>query len=414
MTTRLLTVRELNRATLARQLLLPGVRRPDRDRSVAAAPGAPPLEPCHLAVLDALEQVAGLQAQASRAAFIGLWARVPGFRREDLTDLLARRLVVKATLMRGTIHLVTADDYLRLRPALQPLLTRLARGFMRRADARIGLEQLQDEVQGFFDEPRTLPELRRLLTDLHGGANIERLAYALRVSLALLHVPREDATWGFPAQPVLVDAGSWLGRPVPAAAEPGELIGRYLRAFGPASAADVQAWSGLTGLRGVMASADPPFGAFCNEHTVELMDLPGAPLPGDGLPEADEPAPALLVPEWDSVLLGHDDRRRIVPDAFREPLFKPPRQIIGPAVLLDGFVAGLWRLERGRGGAGGGSDDASGGADDAATRGAARLAIEPFRPLTAAEREALALPGERLTRFLAPHASPAPLRFALS
>ena len=206
--------------------------------------------------------MAGLQAQASRAGFIGLWARVPGFRREDLTDLLARRLVVKATLMRGTIHLVTADEYLRLRPALQPLLTRLARGFVKRAGAQVSLEELQAEVQGFFDEPRTLPELRALLTELHRDADIERLAYALRVSLALLHVPREDATWGFPAQPVLVDAGSWLGRPVPAAAGPAELVRRYLRAFGPASAADAQAWSGLTGLRGVMASADPPLVHF--------------------------------------------------------------------------------------------------------------------------------------------------------
>ena len=155
MTQRVLTLRELNRATLARQLLLPAERRPRpagagaKSRGTSPpgasppgeappgdAPGdAPPLPPRQAAVLAALEQVAGLQAQASRAAYVGLWARVPGFERDDLTELLQARLVVKATLMRGTIHLVTAADYLRLRPAVQPLLTRLARNFIRNAGA---------------------------------------------------------------------------------------------------------------------------------------------------------------------------------------------------------------------------------------------------------------------------------------
>ena len=395
-------MRDLNRATLARQLLLPDERRPGHvaaggggsqrsggagsQRSGGAGAAAGGANAREAAALDALEQVAGLQAQAARAGYVGLWARVPDFRRDDLTRLLHSRLVVKATLMRGTIHLVTADDFLRLRPAVQPLLSRLAQGFIKQSGADVTLERLKAEMQGFFAEGRTVAELRAALDGLHPGARTDRLALAALMELALVRAPTEGATWGFAAKPVFVDAEAWLGRPVPAPAGPGELILRYLAAFGPATLADIRAWSGLSGLRREVEALRPRLAVFCSERGAELLDVPGAPLP-----PPDGPAPPALVPEWDSVLLGHDDRSRIVPDEFREPVYSVLRRLIGPAALLDGFAAATWKLER--------------------ERGAATLAVAPLRTLSKREREALALPGERLALFMQPQASTVAVRF---
>ena len=410
MDARTLTLRELNRATLARQLLLPGERRPALvtaggagsrpaggkgaaaagGADAAATGGADAREAAagarEAAALDALEQVAGLQAQAARAGYVGLWARVPDIRRDDLTRLLHRRLVVKATLMRGTIHLVTADDFLRLRPAVQPLLSRLAQSFIKQSGSDVTLERLRGEMQGFFAEERTVAELRAALDALHPGVKTDRLALAVLMELALVRAPDEGATWGFAAKPVFVDAETWLGRPVPAPAGPGELILRYLAAFGPATLADIRAWSGLSGLRREVEALRPRLAVFCSEQGAELLDVPGAPLP-----PPDGPAPPALVPEWDGVLLAHDDRSRIVPDEFREPVYSVLRRLIGPAALLDGFAAATWKLER--------------------EGGAATLAVAPLRTLSKREREALALPGERLALFMQPQAKGVAVRF---
>ena len=350
------TRRQLNRATLARQLLLR-----DQRRSVSGT----------------LEQVAGLQAQASRAGYLGLWARVQGFEPCDLTELLEQRMVVKATLMRGTIHLVTAGDYLLFRSALQPQLTKLATAYLKRNAPRSALEELERQTRPFLSEPRSLGELRGLLERLYPGADVMRLAYAVRMHLALIHVPSPDATWGFPAQPRFVDAESWLGRPALAPAGPRELILRYLRAFGPATVADVAAWSGLTGLKAEIERLRPDLSVHRGENGAELFDVPDAPRPRD-----DSSVAPVFVPEWDSVLLAHADRGRIVPDELQKPFFKAQVQLIGPAVLLDGFVVGRWRLE---------------------TRAREpSLQILPLVRLEAKDREALAREGERLLAFARP------------
>ena len=269
---------------------------------------------------------------------------------------------------------------------MQPLLTRLAHGFIKQSGADVSLERLKAEIQGFFTEPRTVAELKTALETLHPGVKTERLALAVLVELALVRAPTEGATWGFAAKPVFVDAEAWLGRPVPAPAGPGELILRYLAAFGPATLADIRAWSGLSGLRREVEALRPRLAVFRSEQGAELLDVPDAPLPAP-----DGPAPPALVPEWDSVLLGHDDRRRIVPEEFREPVYSVLRRLIGPAALLDGFAAATWKLER---------------ESDAAT-----LAVAPLRELSKREREALAREGERLALFMQPQAKGVAVRF---
>ena len=371
-----LTLRALNRATLARQLLLPGQRRPTALRQSSSED----------AVLAALEHVAGLQAQASRAGYLGLWARIPGFDRAHLDALLHKRLVVKATLMRGTIHLVTATDYLLFRAALQPSLTRLAESFLRRAGSRLALEELAAEVKPFFAEPRTLAQLRAVLRRADPDADTQRLAYAVRAHLALIHAPLEGATWGFPTKPLFVDAEAWLGQPVPAATGPRGLILRYLAAFGPATAADIATWSGLRGLKRELEQLRPELARFLDENGAELLDVP------DGLrPAADAPAPPRFVPEWDNVLLAHADRRRIVAEELQQPFYKAAVQLIGPAVLLDGFAVGRWKLQT--------------------ERDIASLLVSPLKAIEANDREALAREGERLATFMRPEASGTEVRF---
>jgi hypothetical protein len=360
MAERTLTLGELNRATLARQLLLPRQRRPSspdasppatprdatrdavRDAMPDAVPDATPDAVPDAAVLATVQRVAGLQSQDSRAAAVGLWARAPSLRREQLVELLQRRLLIKGTLMRVTQHLVSAADYLILRPALQPALTRWAEAVLRRRAPELDLAVLAAAARPFFDEPHSALELRRYLHDLHPGADAEAMATAVRVHLPLVQVPVEGALWGVPGNPAFVNAGTWLGRTVPAATGPEALVLRYLAAFGPARVADVQHWSGVARLRDEVERLRPRLRSFRDEQGRELVDLPHAPRP-----RADRPTPPLLVPEWDSTLLAYADRTRIVPEEHREPVYLADRRI-GPAVLIDGFAAATWRFTRER------------------------------------------------------------------
>lgn len=315
-----LTARALNRATLARQHLL-------------ARTDAP--------VLDVVEHLVGLQAQAPWPPYYGLWSRIEGFRPDDLARLLLDRSVVRIVVMRGTIHLVSARDCLPLRGAVQPLLERQVRG---NTTYRPGLRGVDlDAVTGAAraivdDEPRTPKqlgmELEKRWPDWDRGA----MVFAVRALLPLVQVPPR-AVWGKGGLPTLTTAQAWLRRDGAAARPLDELVARYLAAFGPASVADVQMWSGLTGLRSVVDQMR--LRTFRDANGRELFDLPDAPLP-----DPDTPAPVRLVAEFDNLLLSHADRTRVISDEHRARLFAGANGVFPGTVLVDGFVAGVWKYVR--------------------------------------------------------------------
>ncbi|ABS27693.1 winged helix DNA-binding domain-containing protein [Anaeromyxobacter sp. Fw109-5] len=352
MADRPLTLRALNRATLARQLLLARERIP---------------------ALRAVERVAGFQAQLARLPFIGLWSRVEGFRREELIRLAAARAVVRGPLMRATLHLVSAADYLRFRGPLQPVLDGAARVVAERL-AEVDVARIVAAARAFLEEePRTFDELRPLLAARFPGLDPRAMAYAARMKLPLVQVP-SDVAWGFHGSARFTMAEAWLGEPIPDGRSPEALVVRYLAAFGPATAADAQAWSGLARLEGVLAALRPKLRSVRDEDGRELLDLPHAPRP----PE-DTPAPVRFLPEWDNLLLGHADRRRVVSIAHRKAIVTK-NLLVPPTFLVDGFVSGTWQI---------------------AGKGArARLELKPFAPLARRSRDALMEEGERLVRFV--------------
>ena len=354
MTQRTLTLRELNRATLARQMLL------DREK---------------MPVLDAVRRLIGLQAQVVSPPYVGLWTRLDGFRAGDLTDGLKGRKIVRATLMRSTLHLMASDDYLLLRPALQPALARALNSFFGKRAKGLDTDGIVAAARSYLDEePRAYGELRSSLAELYPDRDPEALAYAARTYLPMVQVPSEGAAWGFSNRPPYATSEAWLGGPPSGPQAPRELVLRYLAAFGPATIRDVQAWSGMVRLKEPVEALRPELQTFRDEGGNELLDLPQAPLPAP-----DVAAPVRFLPEYDNVLLAHADRTRIVADEHRSLVFLSAGRVRA-TFLVDGFVAGTWKVE-GRG-------------------GSARLVIEPFRPLPEEERQALDEEGERLLGFL--------------
>ena len=255
-----LTNRALNRATLERQLLL---------RRSTVRP------------LQAVEHLVGLQAQVPLNPYTALWSRLEGFRPEELAALLVDRRVVRMTVMRGTIHLVTAEDCLTLRPAMQPVLeAELTRHSEFAPHLRgVDLEPVLAFARELFaEEPRTGPQLRDALASRFPTAHAAALAYACRCLLPLVQVPPRGV-WGKTAQVTTTTVEAWLGKPLSATSSLETIVLRYLGAFGPASVADVATWSRLTGLREVVERLRPQLVTFRSEAGRELFDLPDAPRP---------------------------------------------------------------------------------------------------------------------------------------
>jgi len=348
-----LSPRALNRATLARQLLL------------ARAP---------LSIEDAVAHLVGMQGQAPQAPYIGLWTRLEDFRAEELSQLLLDRRVVRIAVMRGTVHLVTAADCLALRPLTQPILDRDVRVNTTHAPQLrdVDLSELAAAGRALVEErPRTMPELGAALSQRWPGRAPGSLAYAVRDLLPLVQVPPRGL-WRASGQPTLTTAESWLGRPT-AGADATVMVTRYLGAFGPATVQDAQAWSGLTGLGKVFDRLRGDLLTFRDEQGRELFDLPDAPRP-----DPDTPAPVRFLAEFDNIVLSHADRTRIISTTDWKAIAAsrlPPRP-----VLVDGYTRATWKIESGR------------------------LLIAPFVPLTKANRTALTREGRRLLEFAAPEA----------
>lgn len=348
-----LTLRELNRALLARQLLLQRVRLP---------------------VARAIERVAALQAQWPPSSYIALWSRLEGFRRDDLMRTIERRRVVKATLMRGTLHHVSARDYLAYAGLIRAARLAGLEPRVERAGLDADFERLTNELLGHLsDEPRSRPELLRLLGQpklVTSDRSPWVTWHVLAARAGLVHGPSSSVWRTNTGRGTFTPATSWLGgegRSGPAAAA--HLVRRYLAAFGPAARADIARWTGLP-----VAMLAPAFEIvrlrrIRDESGRELLDLPRAPLPA-----ANTPAPPRLLPMWDSSLLAHDDRSRILPERHRKTVILPNGDVL-QTFLVDGFVAGTWELEDGR------------------------VRLDPFEPLgRTAERE-LRREADRLATF---------------
>lgn len=317
MSSPVLSRRALNRATLARQLLL--------RRS--------PLPP-----LAAVEHLVGLQAQIPHNPYLALWSRLDGFAPGALSQLLVDRKVVRVVVMRATIHLVTADDCLLLRPLAQPVLDAELRRHPEYGPALRDLDvgPVLDFARPLLAEKaHTGTQLRAAMAERFPRHDPAALAYACRCLLALVQVPPRGM-WGRSAQVSSTTAESWLGRPLAATPSIDTVVLRYLAAFGPATAADVATWSRLTGFREVLDRLRPQLRGFRDERGRELFDLPDALRP-----DPDTEAPPRLLPEYDNVLLSHADRSRFAPEASDRPLGATPGPVHG-AVLSDGVLVGTW------------------------------------------------------------------------
>lgn len=320
MPSEILDRRALNRATLARQLLL--------ERS--------PMSP-----LAAVGHLVGLQAQVPLNPYHALWSRLEAFDPTALGQLVVDRAVVRIVVMRGTIHLVTADDALVLRPLAQPVLDRELRLHRDHAPTLAGLDLAPVLAFGreLFAEPRTIPQARAAMAERFPSVEPGALVFACRNHLALIQVPPRGV-WGQAAQVTLATAEGWLARVPVAAPSVDEIVLRYLGAFGPAMVADAAAWSGLQAMREVFDRLRPRLRTFVDERGRELFDPPDAPRP-----DPDVPAPVRFLPEYDNALLSHADRSRFGVDEQRIRGLWQARPMRG-SVLHDGDLKGAWVLDR--------------------------------------------------------------------
>ncbi|MFN8002580.1 MAG: winged helix DNA-binding domain-containing protein [Acidobacteriota bacterium] len=362
MADRILKLRELNRATLARQMLLA------RET---------------ISVSAAVERLAGLQAQLASAPYVGLWTRLQNFKREDLASLIDARKIVKATFNRATLHLVTAEDYLRFRTTLQPLLAGAASSIAKDR-GEFDLDKVLKAARAYLAEkPRTFADLSDMLAELLPDVDVGAMRYSVRTHIPLVQVPIATG-WSYPSKPEFTLAESWLGRKISPKEFLPELVKRYLAAFGPASVTDAQTWLGLK-LKDTFEALRPELQTYRDENRRELFDLPGIELPAE-----DVPAPLRFLPEFDNLLLSHSNRTRVVAEENRPQVYLPALRVAA-TILVDGFVRGAWKVEK--------------------AKSAATLVITPFEKLAKKDRTALMEEAALLVRFVEPAAKSYDVRF---
>ena len=348
----LLTRRALNRATLDRQLLL---RRDSR------------------APLAAVTHLAGLQAQAPQAPYLGLWSRLSGFDPAAVSELITQRRLLRAPVLRSTVHLMAPDDFQSFRPLVQPLMERVLKtNFPLPGVDLAEVARMAHDLMA--EQPRARAELGTPLAARWPDADPKSLAQAATYLVPSVQVPPRGL-WRRSGAPRWAAADAWLAVDEAAAAgrEATELLLlRYLAAFGPATVNDAQTWSGVTRLREVAERLD--LRHYRSEDGADLLDLPDIELP-----DPDTPAPPRFLPEYDNVLLSHTDRRRVIPHDHPIPLL-PGNGAMAGFVLIDGDWNALWKLDR----------------------GTATITISPFISLDPATRNALITEATSLLTFLAP------------
>jgi hypothetical protein len=345
---------QLNRALLARQLLL--------ERNPLPLP-------------DAVEQLAGLQAQYTPSPYLTLRARLDGFERDHLTVALERRELVKALLMRGTLHIVTPRDFWAIATARRTLgADYWPPAYERRIPKRRIADLAKEIVAELRSGPRSFPEVRGFL-EAHATGEITPTLLWRRVQgqEEIVHVP-PSGTWGYHGDGIYEAADVVIGgEPPDPDAACAQLIRRYLGAFGPASTQDVAQWAGLQRIRPLVeAIARLNLRRFSDEQGRTLYDLPDAPLP-----DPETPAPPRLVPRYDNLVLAHADRARVLGDVPVKRIVTK-NALVHATILVDGFVAGIWQLEDGR------------------------VKLEPFAVLPRAVEASLREEAERVEAFLGP------------
>ena len=347
MAERTLTTRELNRALLARQLLL--------DRGRGSLP-------------KTLERIGGIQAQYAPSMYVGLWSRLPGFERETLTRALERRTVVQGTLLRSTIHLVSPADWWRFAVAIREdrrdQWLRGHRGNPSRAEMEAAAKRLRSRLAR---GPIPRPELQELVGKGSAGTN------GASLWVEMVRVP-PSGTWERRRADLFAAAEHWIG-PEPTVSFNDALehtVRSFLRGFCPSTAAEIAGWAGIAPKTVAPVLERMKLRRFRGEDGRELVDLPRAPLP-----DPETPAPVRFLPVWDSTLLVHVRRTQILPEEHRPRVFstKTPQSV--NTFLVDGAVAGTWRFENGR------------------------VRTEPFARLDAASRRELREEADRLAAFAA-------------
>jgi hypothetical protein len=357
-----LNQRTLNRTLLARQHLIDRV-------------GAP--------ALTEIEHLVGMQAQVPNAPYVGLWSRLTNFDPAELARLIEDRQAVRLGIMRNTLHLVSARDCLSFWPLFAPLLAqRLRATHFARALPNVDLRAIVRETRHILKrEPRTLAQLGLALKETWPTSPPDALAYVARHLLPLVQLPPRGV-WGKGGQPTWSTAQIWLGRPLVRKPSLESLLLRYLGAFGPASLADMAAWSGLSGLRHVVEAMRPDLRSFRDERGRELLDIPKGVIEDPARPVSPR-----FLPEFDNLLLSHDDRTRVIAP--------PYRYMVGNGTfLLDGMVAGTWAAT-GKGSAG-------------------VLTISSFQPISSQQRRALGREGERLLSLLSPSSPAGNIQFVVA
>jgi hypothetical protein len=346
-----LSRRTLNRTLLARQLLLERVRRP---------------------ALDVIEHLVGMQAQEPIDPYVGLWTRIEGFDPSELSGAIESRQAVRMGHLRGTLHLVTARDALAQYPILADVMARSWKSspFIKQlvgVDIDAVLARARELLEA---RPMTPSELGAALAPEFPDRDAQSLAYAARFLLPLIQVPPRGL-WGRTGRPTNTTAESWLGAPMGAEPSIDDLVLRYLEVFGPATVSDIRVWSWLTGLREVVDRLRPRLRTFRDEAGRELFDVE------DGLiAHEDLPAPIRFLPQYDNVFLSHEDRSRILSDAV-----SVPDLAWRGGVLVDGFVAAAWRMDR--------------------DRQRATMTVTLARPATGEQSAEIEAEGERLMAFVA-------------
>jgi hypothetical protein len=348
----LLTRRALNRTLLGRQFLLERVDRPAE---------------------AVIEHLVGLQAQEPPDPYLALWSRIEGFDPQELSTLIEERRAVRGSTLRTTLHLMTARDFLTLRPVLQDVLERAWRSSPFAKDlVGVDLAELLAAGRELVEaEPLTTAQLAKALAQRWPDRVPNSLAYASRFLLPLVQVPPRGL-WGQKAAPKATTAQVWLGQPLATETAADDVVLRYLAAFGPASVADIRIWSWLTGLRAVVDRLRPRLRTFRDEAGRELFDVE------DGLlVDPDVPAPIRLLPQYDNIFLSHDDRSRILVEKITVPDL-----VWKGGVLVDGFISGAWRIRR--------------------EKRQATMTIELVTPVTGAPRVELEEEAARVFAFVAP------------
>ena len=348
-----LTNRQLNRATLARQMLL---------------------ERSDIGNAEAVRFLGGLQAQQSNDPYIALWSRLSGFRHEDLTALIVNRTLARATTMRGTLHLHTADDLIGFRALVADFLKAMWKSnFLKRFGnedqkkvLRAGLKLLDAKA------PMTAGALGRALQEKFPTAEPLAMSVLLQVNETLVQVP-PTRIWGNGSAPMLTRVENWLPPPHTRPLSRIALVRRYLRAFGPASVNDMQIWCRLTKLGAEFEALKDELVTFESEDGRGLYDFPDAPRP-----DADTPAPVRFLPLYDNVYLGYDNRRRMLAesDAKRVNMLAEFK----PALLVDGVISAGWSVE--------------------SKKGASRLVVEPYHKLRKRDLREIEAEGIPFLKFM--------------